>query len=367
MNMPNPFDKRTRPLVGFCLSIVLGISPGVCGAEEVTVASPKNVGDTVVLSIPARTAPAEEARIFSRATGVVSRRFVDIGDLVKEGDVLAEIDAPEINRSVERARALLALAQARFDLAKSGLQRARTMASTRVIAAEALDEREAAGRTAAADVMAAQAELNRFEEIQRFQQIRAPFNGVISGRRIDRGDHIDGDQVSEDGWLFHVVRIDELRVQLAAVPSAALRLKPGQPAAVTFQEIPGREFEAVVSRANQFIDASGTMQVELTLPNADLTVPAGLTGTAKIKVASAAKTVEVPANAIVVRDGKSQVARVESGVIRFVPVTLGKNKGPIVEVSGGLTESDSVVTNPNSLLREGDAVTVKVAAKAKTS
>lgn len=318
---------------------------------------PEAPQESVPLRLPARTAPAEEAEIFSRATGVVGERRVDIGDRVKAGDILATIDAPEVTQRVARAQAAVAQAEARAELARLALQRAKAMSQNRVIAAETLDEREANAKIAEADLLAAKAELQRNQEEQNFLIIRAPFDGTVAARRIDRGDHIRGDQSQPGQGLFHLMRLDELRVELNAPPSAALRISAGQKATIEFPEMPGRSFDAVVSRLAGAIDrASGTMRVELILPNPEFALPAGLTGTATLHMEPAKNLVQVPNNAIVVREGKPHVAKVASGRVSFVPVVVGRNLGNKIEVVSGLTSADAVIVSPNALLREGDPV-----------
>lgn len=339
--------------------IVVGGGTWAISADipSVQVVRPSQPEPVSAIRLPARTAPAEEVEIFSRVTGIVGERRVDIGDRVTAGDILAIIEAPEIQRAAERASAGVAQANARSELARSALERARSMSKNRVIAEEALDEKESAAKTAAADLLAAQAELNRVEELKRFQTIRAPFDGTISSRTINRGDHIEGDNSQSGRGLFHLVRLNELRVELDAPPAAALRLKPGQSASVEFSELPAQKFPAVVSRASSVIDtASGTMRVELHLPNPDQRIPAGLNGTAVIEVSAAPGLLQLPTNAILVRDGKNQVAAVRDGKVAFQPVQLGKNLGQKIEVLSGISADESLIVSPNSLLREGDPV-----------
>lgn len=313
--------------------------------------------------LPARTAPEERADIYSRATGIVRERKVDIGDSVRAGDVLAILDAPEIDRQIERARAALETAKARADLANRALLRARTMSKERVIAAEALDEREAEARTSAAEVDGAAAELGRLETLRSFLTIRAPFDGVIAARRVDRGDHIAGDQFTPGDALFTIVRLDTLRVEIDAPPSSALRIAPNQTATVEFGELPGEKFPAKVSRASGIIDnRSGTMRVELEMPNPENRIPSGLTGTAFIQLPpDKIQRLLVPTNALVTREGAPHVAKVKDGRIAFAKVVRGKNLGNAVEVLDGVSRGEQLVVSPNSLLREGDPVTVSPA------
>lgn len=344
------------------LSLLLAaVLPCVAAAANpVTTVSPEPVEAVDSIRLPARTAPAEQAEIFSRATGVVGERRVDIGDRVKAGDVLAVIEAPEVGRSLERARAELARAVSRADFARSTLDRARNMSQSRVIAAEVLDERISAAQTAEAELEAAKAELARMEVLQGQLTIRAPFDGTISRRGIDRGDHIEGDKSQAGRGLFSLVRLDELRVELDAPPAAALRLKPGQKAAVEFPEMPGERFEAAVARAAGTIDRQlGTMLVELSMPNPYGRIPAGLSGTAEVATGAARQTWQVPANTLVVREGGNHMAVVREGKVAFVPVKVGRNFGPKVEIVSGLSAEDRPIVSPNALLREGDEVDAK--------
>ncbi len=345
------------------LRILLALFAAACTASAEPPANVRTVEPVTApaadsVRLPARTAPAERADIYSRATGIVRERKVDIGDGVRTGDVLAILDAPELDRQIERAKAALETARARADLASRALLRARTMSKERVIAAEALDEREAEARTSAADVDGAAAELGRLETLRGFLTIRAPFDGVIAARRVDRGDHIAGDQFTPGDALFTIVRLDTLRVEIDAPPSSALRIAPDQTATVEFGDLPGQALSAKVTRASGVIDTrSGTMRIELEMPNPDNRIPSGLTGTATIQLPpDKVRRLLVPTNALVTREGVPHVAKVKDGRISFAKVVRGKNLGNLVEVLDGVSKGDHLVVSPNALLREGDAV-----------
>lgn len=326
-------------------------SPGA--TPSIRTAKPERAAGAGLLSLPARTAPSEQAYLYSRATGWVGERRVDIGDRVKAGDILAVVEAPEIRRSVERAKAGLAQTEARLELAQTAVKRARSLAEKRVIAPEELEEREANSKVLEADVLAARAELDRLEEVLRFQTIRAPFSGTIAARRVDRGDHVQGDQSQQGRWMFQLVRLDELVVEVNAPPAAALRVQAGQTATVEFAEMPGRTFAATVARSARVLDpASGTMRVELSLPNPDLLIPAGLTGVVRI-AAGAEGTLVVPTQAVLVRMGQSQVMKVVEGRATYVAVQTGRNLGAKIEVLSGVGVDDVLVVSPNALIEEG--------------
>jgi len=177
----------------------------------------------------------------------------------------------------------------------------------------------------------------RLRELVAFQRFARPFNGVIANRQFDRGDFIPGDSAANGRWLFHVMRVNELRVLLDVPPATALALKAGGPATVEFSEMPGEEYVATVAREAGLIDAaSGTMRIELTLPNEDRAIPAGLNGVAFITPEAGAKRLLVPVNALVTRAGRQNIALVRDGKVAFVPVQTGRNLGTKVEILTGL-------------------------------
>jgi RND family efflux transporter MFP subunit len=337
----------------------------------VRVAPPELAPVATDLRLPARTAPVEQALIHARATGVLAERRVDIGSRVKRGDVLAVVTAPEIDQGVDRARAALAQAKAKEQLAQTNLARSRQLVEQGFLSAQVLDERQGSYDAALADRRAAEAEVRRLSEIQGFQTVRAPFPGVISERRVDRGDRVVGDSNNAEGWLFRLVRTDELRVSIDVPQSVVLQVQPGMGAEVAFPELPGERLPARVVRSSGVIDSrTGTMQVELALPNPGGRIPAGMQGEVVLKVARDNPVLLVPNSALLVRDGKPHVATVQgasagSGMVRFVPVQVGRNLGNRVEIVAGLARDAALVTNPNALLREGDAVQVEVVAAKK--
>lgn len=333
---------------------------------DVRTTKPAPLENAGVLQATGRTAPAKQARLYSRATGIILERKADIGDRVKEGDVLAIIAAPEIPHEIDAAKAKVAQMKARSELAAALLTRGETLAATNAFSKEDLDERQSTTRTAEADLMASEAELRTLEETLRFLTIRAPFDGTITARRIDAGDHVVGDNASENAWLFDIAQLKELRMVLHVPPSTALKLKTGEEADIRFADLPGRTFPGKVSRSSGLVEeTSGTMQVELTVPNADFTLPAGLSGIADIKASSATSALTVPANAITTLGGVTNVAVAENGKVKFIPVKTGRIFGPKVEILSGITTGNDVILSPNSLLREGDPVNASPMATAK--
>lgn len=350
---------KIRVLMG---SLLMAGWSGIVLADplEVKVVPPAEVSAATEYVFPGKTEPEESARVFTRATGIVSERRVDIGDRVKTGDVLAVISAPDVDRQVDAAQAALRQAKAHAANARNRLIRSERLLATRAISQEDFDQRKSeADMAVAAEAMAA-ATLARAEEQQRFGTVRAPFDGVIAERNFDRGDRVRGDSATAEGWLYHAVRLDKLRFAVQVSPNIALRLKKGSLAVVRFNEFPGENFSAKVARLSGVFDPdSGTMRVELELDNADGLLPPGLAGRAVFLLPPKKGQFLVPANAVVSRAGQTMVAVVNAEKVSFVHVALGKNHGASVEVNTAQLQPDSrVILNPNALLREGDAVRI---------
>ena len=308
--------------------------------------------------IPGRTEPLESATIFSRATGIVKERKFDIGDVVKSGEIIAIIDAPEIVQQVEAARATIDETKARARSAHSLADRSAELLEANAVSREESDQRSASAAEMDAAVRVAEAEYARLAELQNFATVRAPFDGVISARNFDRGDRVRGDAATAEGWLYKIARLDTLRFIVNATPDLALRLDKENDAAIRFNELPGKPFSAKISRSSKVFDAaSGTMRIELQMENKDLSLPVGLTGTAAFSLAATKETFLVPTNTLVIRDGKTGLLVAKNDKVELMEVVAGRNFGPTVEVtSSSLSESTTIIINPNAMIRPGDAV-----------
>ena len=346
--------------VRLLLSVLLLPAALFAAGEKLQLVKPEPAPAAEPLRLPVRTAPAEQATLYSRATGVLAERRVETGDSVKAGDVLAVISAPEVRHAADKAEAAVAQAEARTALADANLRRTRALAEKAVLSSEETDVGEASAKSAAADLAAARAEAGRLAALVSFQQITAPFDGIVTNRQFDRGDFIPGDSAANGRWLFQLMRVTELRALLDAPPATALALRVGQAATVEFTELPGKKFPATVALTAGVIDpGTGTMRIELSLPNAERLIPAGLNGVAFLSIASdpaAAPRLRVPVNTLVVREGRPHVALVRDGKIAFVPIKTGRNFGTRIEVLEGLTPESQLITNPNALLQDGQAV-----------
>ncbi|MDQ8698115.1 efflux RND transporter periplasmic adaptor subunit [Hyphomicrobium sp. LHD-15] len=328
--------------------------------RSVRVVRPEAAAGTSTLTLAGRTAPKEQALVSSRASGVVAERKVDIGDHVKEGDVLVVIEAPEIEQELLRARASVDQMKARLELARATLDRAESLVGKGHVSEQTVDERRATKMGADADLAAALAEVKRLEEVKSFQTIRAPFEGIVVARQVERGDKVSADSSQQGGYLLRIADLADLRIEIDVPQSYSLQVVPGVEAKVSFAEIPDQALKARVARSSGLVDqTSSTMRAELLMPNPGNRIPAGLSGQVTLEVGTADGTVTIPTNTLITREGRQMVATVdEQDRVRLKPVTVARDLGERVVIPTGLTVNDRVIVSPNALLRAGDQVEI---------
>jgi len=316
---------------------------------------------------PGPTLPAEvkalvEAPIYARASGYLKRFLVDIGAQVKAGDLLAEIDTPELNQELAQGRAQLVQAQAALALAKTTGARWADLLKTASVSEQEAAEKQADTELKSATVEAARANVRRFEELQSFQRVTAPFAGTITARGTDVGQLIAAGSNKE---LFRLAQTGTLRVY-ARVPQAAARgVVPGQMAEMTVPELPGRVFPAKVVRTSGAMSSdSRTLLTELEVDNSHGEILSGTYAQVRFKEAKIETALSLPANTLLFRSEGLQVGVVlTNGKVELRSVTLGRDFGPTVEVFDGVKPSDRVILNPADSLVSG--TTVRVAGDAK--
>ena len=328
--------------------------------RSVRVVRPEAAAGTSTLTLAGRTAPKEQALVSSRASGVVAERKVDIGDHVKEGDVLVVIEAPEIEQELQRARASVDQMKARLELARATLGRAESLVGKGHVSEQTVDERRATKMGADADLAAALAEVKRLEEVKSFQTIRAPFEGIVVARQVERGDKVSADSGQQGGYLLRIADLADLRIEIDVPQSYSLQVVPGVEAKVAFAELPDQALKARVARSSGLVDqTSSTMRAELLMPNPGHRIPAGLSGQVTLELGTTDGTVTIPTNTLITREGRQMVATVdEQDRVRLKPVTVARDLGERVVIPTGLTVNDRVIVSPNALLRAGDQVEI---------
>jgi membrane fusion protein (multidrug efflux system) len=366
------------------LALVLGLVPRITRARRlaaVTAAStdvpvvqvatvgPAPASSTVTL--PATLAPIETAPIYGRAPGYVGRTLVDIGARVQRGDLLAQIEAPELDHQVDQAGASAAQARASLELARVELARWRSMAGDSAVTADELDQKRAAFNVATATLNSAEANWRELRQLQSYERVVAPFSGVITARNVSPGalvgtaGAVSGDLPSgagsAAGSLFQLARIDTIAVYATVPEDDAGAVKVRATAAVTVPALPGDTLRGVVARtANALDPAARTLLAEVDVANPTGAFLPGAYAQVAITLDHARSVLQLPATALIIRDGPPQVLTVGAdSTARYTTVTIGRDYGTWVEVTGGLARGASVVVNPPDGLPGGQRVSVR--------
>jgi RND family efflux transporter MFP subunit len=331
------------------------------------------------LELPGNIQAITEAPILARADGYISSRTVDIGDRVRAGQPLAQIEAPELDEQVRQAKANLVQAQAALDQALANLQQGKADRDLARVTAERWGSLVARGavsrqendqyqaqyqaRTAAvqalekavavqrSSISAAEANLARLQQLQSYRTVRAPFDGVVTLRNIDIGALVN----SGNTLLFRIAQTGALRTYVNVPQSHANSVRPGQPAQLTVPNLPGRRFAGVVARTANALDPnSRTLLVELRVPNPEGALLPGMYAQVDLSSARANPPLLVPSTALVLRASGPQVAVVRPDrTVHIQNIQVGRDYGDRLEVLSGLQEGETIIANPGDIAREG--------------
>jgi RND family efflux transporter MFP subunit len=383
--------------------LVLALRPRQQKDREVAETLARTQGISTVLVSKATLTPARselvlpgsiqaiiESPIFARSEGYLRKRLVDIGDEVRLGQLLAVVEAPEVDKQVQQAQATLSraeatLAQANAALAQSDTQlklaevtaqRWNTLFAKRVVSRQEADEKQAAFDARRADfdaaranvaaateaVAASRADLQRLTDLKGFQELRAPFSGIITARNTDVGSLIRGGS-SEGRELYRLAQLDTVRIMVNVPQMNIPTIRVGESAKVTVQERPGRIFAGkIVRTANALDAATRTLLTEIHVQNPDHVLLPGMYAQVTISNAQAAPTIMIAGDTIVIRADGPQVAIVkEDGRVHFQKIILGRDYGAETEVPSGLSGGESLVINPGDNIQEGVVVKAQVA------
>lgn len=349
----------------------------------VSVARPRPSSGAIDVTLPGTVRAFQETWIYARTNGYVKRRLADIGDVVSAGQLLAEIDVPELDQELAQAKAALvqirarrSLSKAQLALAESTLKRFEAVGAAGGIAQQELDEKQASlevarasAEAAQADVAAAEANVRRLEKLHEFSQVTAPFAGTIAARTVDTGSLVTAGN-GQAQTLFHLVQTNPARITVSVPQSLAPAIKVDSPAELTFREFPGRTFTGKVTRTTGSIDdVSRTLLAQVEVPNDDGRLLAGMYTQVVFHAARDHATFLIPQSALVVGAAGVQVVTVKGGIARFQDVVIDCDYGTELSILRGVGADDLVVTNPGEKLVVGVAVEVveaKPDAPAKT-
>jgi RND family efflux transporter MFP subunit len=328
--------------------------------QYVTTITPKSGGEGQPLTLPGTLLGVTESTVYARSNGYVVRWFKDIGSTVKKGEPLAEITAPEIDQELSQAVSSRDQAAASASLAKSTADRWQALRQKDAVTQQDLDERLSALNQASANLAAADANVGRLRKLQGFNQVVAPFDGVVTRRNVDMGDLVNAGNGGTGQALFAVAQVDPLRLYVFVPQVYAHQIKVGDAVNVTLAERVGEQYQGTVARTARAIDtATRTMQVEIRVPNHDNALITGSYVQVTLPINVDAKALVVPTNVLLFRPDGTRIALVDAGGhVRLTLVKLGTDFGDSVEVLSGLNASDRVVLNPADSLANGDVVTL---------
>jgi RND family efflux transporter MFP subunit len=327
----------------------------------VSVIKPQGTSPAQEVVLPANVQAFADAPIYARTNGYLKRWYADIGTRVKAGQLLADIETPEVDQQLRQARAELATAKANLHLSEITANRYADLLKTDSVSKQDADNAASDFKAKGAIVQSAEANVGRLEELQSFEKITAPFSGVITARNTDVGALIEsGSAGGTRTELFHIAQADKLRVY-ANVPEAySQATKPGLIAELTLAEFPGRSFPAkLVRTAHAFDNATRTLLVEFEVNNPKGELLSGSYAQIHLKLPGAASGFLLPVNTLIFRSEGLRVAALEDGQhVVMKPITIGRDYGAQVEVVAGLEGKESIIVNPPDSLVAGQTVRV---------
>jgi len=310
------------------------------------------------LVLPGNTQAFIDSPIFARTNGYLKSWYVDIGARVRKGELLAEIETPELDQQLRQSKAELATAEANLNLSQITAERDENLLKTHSVSTQERDNAVNANVANRATVDSNQANVARLEQLQSFEKVYAPFDGIITARSTDVGALIDAG-ANAPKELFHIAAISKLRIYVAVPEVYSRSAISGAPAGVTLDEYPGETFHGILVRNSNSIDAaSRTLLVEVDADNSSGRLMPGAYVQIHLKLPADSRSVTVPSNALIFRKEGLQVAVVRNGNAELVPVTPGHDYGDSMEILAGLRPQDDVILSPSDSLITGTPVQV---------
>jgi RND family efflux transporter MFP subunit len=377
---PNPSSRWT--LVGVAVAVLvvgtviysgirqrvqaettLGVNTERAAVPTVTVVQPLSGDMSQEIVLPGNTQAFSDTPIYARTNGYLKRWYVDIGAHVAQGQLLAEIETPEVDQQLEQARADLKNAQANEHLAQITADRWQNLLKTNAVSKQETDQAVSDLSARQAFVDSTTANVHRLEQLQAFEKVHAPFAGVITARNTDVGALINAGAAGVPQELFHMAAVNRLRVYVA-VPEIDLQAaQTGAKATLTLDEFPGEIFKGTIVHNSDSIDAaSRTLNVEVDVANAQGRIKTGAYVLVHLNNPQSSQamghSLTIPADTLLFRSEGLRVGVVRNGRAELVPITIGRDFGATVEVVAGLQPTDQVIVNPSDSLTSGSQVQV---------
>ncbi len=378
----DPSNRRRTPRPGMtvlaviaCAGVAIFIYSGIRSRTEsekrlaqnvraslipmVTVIHPKGGAAAQEVELPGNTQAFTEAPIYARTSGYLRQWYLDIGAHAKRGQLLAEIETPELDQQLQQAESELKTAQANLQLAQITATRWLFLLKTNVISKQETDQAVSDLNAKRATADSAEANVRRLQRLQEFERIYAPFDGIITARNTDVGALIQNGDNTVPQQLFHLAAVDKLRVYISVPEVYASAVKSGEMVTLTLDAFPGETFTGTLVRDSGSIDlTSRTLKVEVDVDNPTGRLLPGAYAFVHLKVPAPPGAVTVPTNTLLFRSEGLSVAVVRNGQAKLVSVTIGHDYGSTVEVMSSLTADDALIIDPSDSVLDGSPVQV---------
>ncbi len=330
------------------------------GAQTVRVTKPTKSPPVFDFSLPGSSEPVTTATLYARVNGYLKARYVDIGDRVEAGQLLAEIDAPDVDAQLNASRAQLEQSRAALGIAKVTYEREQRLLEQKVVSKQEYDQAEATYNQAVANVKTAEANVQNLSVQQGFEKITAPFTGVVTTRFLDDGALIASGSATTTPSIFVLSKTDVLRVFIYVPQAYAPNVQTGQDVEVSAPEYPQKVFKGKVTRTADSLDPTArTERVEIQLPSEQGRLLPGMYLSIRFKVQQAEPALIVPANTIDIRREGPRVAVIDADKkVHYRDIKMGRDFGKTIEVVSGLQGDETVVINPTTDLVEGETVEI---------
>jgi RND family efflux transporter MFP subunit len=372
-----PLSRRRLRLAGLVMVVIAAIVVGMgittrrmadarlnewterVAIPTVAVAVPDDRGRRTTIDLPGRLEAYSQAQLYARVSGYLKEWKADIGTPVKAGQLLAEIEAPDLDQQIMQAEAGLSSAQANAELASQTLQRGQSLVTSGAVSKQDLDRRSADSANQQGLVKSAQANLSRLRVLEKYKQIVAPFDGLVTVRTTDVGALITAGSGGGPA-LFVVSDTSRLRAYVNVPQNYVPSVKVGTKAQIAVPEYPGKTFTATVEASAQAVDiASGTTRMLLVVDNRDGALMTGAFATVRLELPNPEAAIHVPASALIFDQGGLRVATVgPDDRVVLKPVTVARDLGKEVQIATGLTAEDRVIETPPDGIASGDQVRI---------
>ena len=314
------------------------------------------------IALPGNTQAFDDTPIYARTSGYVKKWFVDLGQHVTQGELMATIETPELDEQLQVAKANLQAAQADLNLANTTSARYQNLLKSDSVSKQETDQAVSGAAAKLAAVQAAEANVRRLQQLQSFERVYAPYSGTVTERNVDIGDLIDAGSPGTGSTakeMFRVASINTLRVFVAVPEVYSPNIINGDTATLTLDEYPGQIFTGTIARNSSAIDsASRTLNVEVDVDNSNHKLLPGAYVFVHFKVPQTARMLSLPSNTLLFRAQGLQIGVVRNGIVHLQAITIGKDNGKTVEISSGVSQGDQVILDPSDSLAEGQHVEI---------